>query len=63
MYLGFVTFLTGLSVVLGTLFPLLAAAAFAIIADRVVYPLRGRRDAEEVRGSLRAYARGTRRWL
>jgi protein-S-isoprenylcysteine O-methyltransferase Ste14 len=63
MYLGFTAFLTGLAMVLGTLFPLLAAAAFAIIADRWYIRFEEGAMRKKFGEAYEAYARRTRRWL
>lgn len=63
MYLGLTIFLTGLAILLGTLFPFFGAAAFAIIADRWYISFEERALRRTFGESYEAYARSTRRWL
>ena len=63
MYLGFVLLLLGTAMVLGTTTPLLAAALFAIIADRWYIAFEERALATKFGDDYVAYASRTRRWL
>lgn len=63
MYLGFVLFLVGLGVFLGTLPAMLMALAFAIIADRWYIRFEERAMRAKFGEAYAAYATRTRRWL
>lgn len=63
MYLGLALFLAGLAIILGTLLPLLIAAAFAVIADRWYIGFEERALRRTFGERYEAYARITRRWF
>jgi protein-S-isoprenylcysteine O-methyltransferase Ste14 len=63
MYLGFVAFLAGLAIALGTLSGLLIAAAFAVIADRWYVRFEEKAMRCKFGGAYEEYARRTQRWL
>jgi protein-S-isoprenylcysteine O-methyltransferase Ste14 len=63
MYLGFVLFLVGLAVGLGTLSPLLVAVAFAVIADRWYVRFEEVAMAAKFGDDYVRYKQTVRRWI
>jgi protein-S-isoprenylcysteine O-methyltransferase Ste14 len=63
MYLGFIVFMTGLAIALGTLWPFLMPVAFAVIADRWYVPFEERAMRQKFGAAYEDYARRSRRWL
>jgi protein-S-isoprenylcysteine O-methyltransferase Ste14 len=63
MYLGMSVFLVGLGIVLGTLWPLLVAAAFIVIADRWYIRFEEAAMRRKFGEAYVAYTERTRRWF
>ena len=63
MYLGFALFLAGLAVGLGTLSPLLVAAAFTVIADRWYIRFEEAAMAAKFGAAYARYKQKVRRWI
>jgi protein-S-isoprenylcysteine O-methyltransferase Ste14 len=63
MYLGFLLFLAGVAVLLGTTTPLLGPVLFAIAADRWYIAFEERAMQKKFGASYEDYMRKTRRWL
>jgi protein-S-isoprenylcysteine O-methyltransferase Ste14 len=63
MYLGFALLLLGVAAVLGSLSPLLIAAAFIVITDRWYIAFEERRMNARFGEAYRQYTQQTRRWL
>ena len=63
MYLGFVLMTAGVAVVIGTLTPLLVAAAFAVVCDRWYVRFEERAMRTTFGEAYDAYCRRTRRWI
>jgi protein-S-isoprenylcysteine O-methyltransferase Ste14 len=63
MYLGFVLFLAGLAVFLGTLLPMLMAVVFAVVADRCYIAFEERAMRAKFGEAYAGYAARTRRWI
>ncbi|WP_274627471.1 methyltransferase family protein [Arvimicrobium flavum] len=63
MYLGMCVLLLGLAILVGTLLPLLLAAAFAVIADRWYVRFEENAMRQKFGAAYDAYASRTRRWL
>ncbi|MFP2932685.1 methyltransferase family protein [Pyxidicoccus sp. 3LG] len=63
MYLGFSVALVGLSLFLGSLVPMLLAAAYVLISDRWYIAFEENMMLARFGEDYRRYARRTRRWL
>ena len=63
MYLGFVLVVAGTAILIGTLTPLLIAAAFAVICDRWYIRFEERAMKATFGDAYDAYCRCTRRWF
>ena len=63
MYLGFVSILTGLAILLRSLSPYLVMVAFAILMDAIYVRTEERMLAERFGQAWQAYASRARRWL
>ena len=63
MYLGFVLMAVGVAVLIGTLMPLLIAAAFAVICDRWYIRFEERAMRATFGDAYDVYCRRTRRWI
>jgi protein-S-isoprenylcysteine O-methyltransferase Ste14 len=63
MYLGMAVFLAGLGILLGTLLPLLVAAAFVAIADRWYIRFEESAMHRKFGDAYAAYTARTRRWI
>jgi protein-S-isoprenylcysteine O-methyltransferase Ste14 len=63
MYLGFMLTLTGIVVCLGTLTPMMTAAAFFAIADRWYIPYEEEACARQFGADYERYRAQVRRWL
>ena len=63
MYLGFVLMTLGAAVLMGSLTPLLIAAAFAVICDRWYIRFEERAMQASFGEAYDAYCRRTRRWI
>ena len=63
MYLGFVLFLLGTAIMLGTATPFLAPALFAVVADRWYIAFEERAMQQKFGAEYAAYMGRTRRWL
>jgi protein-S-isoprenylcysteine O-methyltransferase Ste14 len=63
IYLGFVLFLLGTAILLGTATPFLAPLLFAIVADRWYVAFEERAMRKKFGADYEAYMRRTRRWI
>jgi protein-S-isoprenylcysteine O-methyltransferase Ste14 len=63
MYLGFVLALLGLSVILGSLTPLVFALSFIVITDRWYIALEEKAMAQKLGEQYTAYKKRVRRWI
>jgi protein-S-isoprenylcysteine O-methyltransferase Ste14 len=63
MYLGFITALAGVWLLLGSASPALPLVVFAVLADSVYVPFEERTMATRFGGAYAEYCAHTRRWL
>jgi protein-S-isoprenylcysteine O-methyltransferase Ste14 len=63
MYLGFVLFLIGMAVLMGSLTPYVVVLAFAIVMDRMYIIVEEHMLAEKFGVVWEEYKRSTRRWI
>ena len=63
MYLGFVLFLIGMAVLMGSLTPYVVILAFAIVMDRMYITVEEHMLAEKFVVEWEEYKRSTRRWI
>lgn len=63
MYLGFVLFLLGAAMMLGSLMPLTVAALFAVLIEVVFVRFEERKMEDQFGEAWREYKRKVRRWL